>query len=124
MASNLLIFTILLRAASVGLAGTVVAVVAHVDRRIVVVFVQPQHFTDMTYAQDAHTSGALRDALQQCMREMGERYMPAGMRLEIKVTDIDLAGDFEPWRGSALTLRPNIMTARRRSPTYANANPV
>ena len=33
------------------------------------------------------------------MREMGERYVPAGMRLEIKVTDIDLAGDFEPWRG-------------------------
>jgi len=99
MASNLLIFTILLRAASVGLAGTIVAAVAESDTRIVVVFVQPQHFTDMTYAKDAHTSGALRDELQKFMREMGERYVPRGMQLEIKVTDIDLAGDFEPWRG-------------------------
>jgi hypothetical protein len=32
------------------------------------------------------------------MREMGEIYVPAGMHLEIKVTDVDLAGDFEPWR--------------------------
>jgi hypothetical protein len=30
---------------------------------------------------------------------MGERYVPAGLQLEINVTDIDLAGDFEPWRG-------------------------
>ena len=80
MARHLLIFTILLRAASIGLAGTIgaavdpasietdtagraaaivrlgqvpgeqviVAAVANVDTRIVVVFVQPQHFTDMT----------------------------------------------------------------------------
>src|SRR6266508_821216 len=89
---------ILLRAASVALASTIVAAVANVDTRIVVVFVQPQHFTDMTYAKDAHTSGALRDELQQCMREMGERYVPTGIRLEIKVTDIDLSGDFEHWR--------------------------
>ena len=33
------------------------------------------------------------------MCEMGEHYVPTGMQLEIKVTDIDLAGDFEPWRG-------------------------
>jgi hypothetical protein len=48
MARHLLIFTILLRAASIGLAGTIVAAVANVDTRIVVVFVQPQHLTDMT----------------------------------------------------------------------------
>ncbi len=42
---------------------------------------------------------ALSDELQKFMREMGERYVPRGMQLEIKVTDIDLAGDFEPWRG-------------------------
>jgi hypothetical protein len=33
------------------------------------------------------------------MCQMGERYVPAGIQLEITVTDIDLAGDFEPWRG-------------------------
>ena len=65
MARQLLIFTLLLRVASLGLAGTIVAAVAESDTRIVVVFVQPQHFTDMTYAKDAHTSGALRDELQQ-----------------------------------------------------------
>ena len=43
------------------------------------VFVQPQHFTDMTYSKDFHTSGALLDALHKFMREMGESYVPAGM---------------------------------------------
>jgi len=33
------------------------------------------------------------------MCKIGERYVPAGMQLEIKVNDIDLAGDFEPWCG-------------------------
>jgi hypothetical protein len=98
MASHLRIFTLLLRVASVGLAGTIVAAMANVDTRIIVVFVQAQHFTDLTYSKDFHTSGALLDELHKFMREMGEIYMPAGMHLEIKVTDVDLAGDFEPWR--------------------------
>jgi hypothetical protein len=33
------------------------------------------------------------------MCKMGERYVPVGMQLKMKVTDIDLAGGFEPWRG-------------------------
>jgi hypothetical protein len=76
-----------------------VAAVANVDTRLVVVFVQPQHFTDMTYSKDFHTSGDLLDELRKFMREMGKLYVPTGMQLEIKVTNIDLAGDFELWRG-------------------------
>jgi hypothetical protein len=67
--------------------------------RIVVVFVQPQHFTDVRYSKAEPNSVALLNALQTFMCQMGERYVPEDMQLEIKVTDIDLAGDFEPWRG-------------------------
>jgi hypothetical protein len=31
--------------------------------------------------------------------DTGARYLPESMRLEIKITDIDLAGDFELFRG-------------------------
>jgi hypothetical protein len=99
MLRYLLIFTILLSAVSLGLVGTTVVAVAESDTRIVVVFVQPQHFTDMTYSKDFHTSGALLDELHKFMRETGEIYVPAGLQLEIKVLDVDLAGDFELWRG-------------------------
>jgi len=54
---------------------------------------------DVENPRDCLCGLTLRDELQKFMREMGERYVPRGMQLEIKVTDIDLAGDFEPWRG-------------------------
>ena len=31
--------------------------------------------------------------------EIGESYVPEDMNLDIRVTDIDLAGNFEPWHG-------------------------
>jgi hypothetical protein len=67
--------------------------------RIAVIFVQPQHFTDVRYAKAEPNSVALLNALHTFMGKMGEHYVPMGMQLEVTVTDIDLAGDFEPWRG-------------------------
>jgi hypothetical protein len=67
--------------------------------RISVIFVQPEKFTDARRADFKPNSEALLEALAKFMQEMGEETLPADMNLDIKVTDVDLAGDFEPWRG-------------------------
>ena len=95
----ILLFTLLLSAVSVGSACTDVTTASGPASRIAVVFVQPQHFTDVRYSKAEPNSVALLGELHTFMCKMGERYVPTGMQLEIKVTDIDLAGDFEPWRG-------------------------
>jgi hypothetical protein len=95
----LLLLTTLLSAVSVEAACTDMATASGPAARMAVRFVQPQHFTDVRYAKSEPNSVALLRALHTFMCQMGERYVPAGMQLEITVTDIDLAGDFEPWRG-------------------------
>jgi hypothetical protein len=69
--------------------------------RVLVVFVEPERFTDVKNAARGSEKGtaALLDELAGFMREIGERDVPAGTSLELRVTDIDLAGEFEPWRG-------------------------
>jgi hypothetical protein len=67
--------------------------------RTAVVFVDPEKFTDARRSEFKPNSDALLDALAKFMREMGENILPPDMNLEIRVTDIDLAGNFEPWRG-------------------------
>jgi hypothetical protein len=37
--------------------------------------------------------------LKQHLVTHGAKYLAKGERLQITVTDVDLAGDFEPWRG-------------------------
>jgi hypothetical protein len=90
----ILLPTLLLSAVSVGSACTEGTAV-----RIAIVFVQPQYFTDVRYSKAEPNSVALLNELHKFMCKLGERYIPEDMQLEIKVTDIDLAGDFEPWRG-------------------------
>ncbi len=66
---------------------------------VTVVFVNPQHFTDAGYTEWGGTSTYLLDQLRTFMEQTGARYLPEGMHLEINVTDVDLAGAFEPWHG-------------------------
>lgn len=66
-----------------------------------VVYVAPEKFTDV---RDSYTgSDAGRDATLDQMREYfideANRFLPDGTKLFVSVTDVDLAGDFEPWRG-------------------------
>ena len=95
----ILLLTLLLSAVSVGSACTDIVTASGPVTRLAVIFVQPQHFTDVRYSKAEPNSVALLSALHAFMCQMGDRYLPAGMQLEITVTDIDLAGDFEPWRG-------------------------
>ena len=62
--------------------------------RVSVVFVEPQRFTDLKIDSRTGTDPELLDQLQYFMVTTGERFVPAGMRLEIKVSDVDMAGGF------------------------------
>jgi len=66
-----------------------------------VVFVQPEKFTD---CKDEHIDTgrgrpAILSEIRSTIQSTASRYLPAGEYLEVRITDIDLAGDFEPWHG-------------------------
>jgi hypothetical protein len=88
------------------LCAVVVAVpAAGAAERVAVELVDPQRFTDVRDAAMATDAGmrTILDELARFLRERGERDVPAGQRLVVRVTDVDLAGDFEPWRGPQFT---------------------
>jgi len=70
------------------------------DGRVSVRFVQPERFTDVR--DRAHGFESVRDAylvdLQSWLERRATPLLGAGQRLELSVTDIDMAGDFEPLR--------------------------
>ena len=54
---------------------------------------------------DAARGGWLTD-LAEYMRKRAEAQLPSGERLQLTITDVDRAGDYEPWRG------PNLYDVR------------
>ena len=67
--------------------------------RISVAFIEPEKFTDARRAELEPTSSGILRELEKFLIAAGARYVPADMKLNIRVTDIDLAGDFELFRG-------------------------
>jgi hypothetical protein len=67
--------------------------------RISVTFVEPEKFTDARRAELEPTSVGILGELQKFILATGARYIPESMKLNIRVTDVDLAGDFELFRG-------------------------
>lgn len=67
--------------------------------RVSVSFVEPEKFTDSRRGKLAPTSAGVLRELENFLIETGGRYLPATTKLSIRVTDIDLAGDFELFRG-------------------------
>jgi hypothetical protein len=69
--------------------------------QVTVTFVAPEKFTDVK--SDRTDSDKDRDwvlnELKTHMVSTAQHLLAAGQTLEIRVTDVDLAGDFEPWRG-------------------------
>jgi len=65
-----------------------------------VIFVQPEKFTDCKdeYMDTGRGRESILAEFRRTIQGTASRYLPAGDRLEIRITDIDLAGDFEPWR--------------------------
>ncbi|MDI1337286.1 MAG: DUF3016 domain-containing protein [Lacunisphaera sp.] len=69
--------------------------------QVKVTFVTPDKFTDIKdgFMDSERDHEYLLGELKAQMVTLAAKYLGAGQSLEIKVTDVDLAGDFEPWRG-------------------------
>ena len=67
--------------------------------RISVTFVESEKFTDAHRVELEPTSSGVLRKLEKFLIDAGTRYVPETMKLNIRVTDIDLAGDFELFRG-------------------------
>ena len=62
----------------------------------------PGQFTEVRYSRNRWESkrGNWVVQLAEYLRKGTEKVLPAGQRVEYNITDIKLAGDYEPWRGS------------------------
>lgn len=68
--------------------------------RISVEFINPENFIDVgreRFTTDRERNSLLRE-LAESMRKMAAAYLSPGLRLHIAVTQVDMAGSFEPWR--------------------------
>lgn len=63
-------------------------------------FFEPLKFTDV---RDSHMGEAdpavYLPRLRDHLLERAKYYVPEGHALSVTITDVDMAGDFEPWRG-------------------------
>ena len=75
------------------------------DGRVKVNFDNPANFTDLkSRAMDDYDPGYMEE-LKTYVERTSPEYLAAGEKLEITFTDIDMAGEFEPWRMQASDVR-------------------
>ena len=74
------------------LAGSAHAASARVE------FVDPDRFTDAGEPHTFSAPDANLDALRRHLVMQAAKRLPADEALDISVTDVDLAGSFEPWQ--------------------------
>ncbi|HEY5895902.1 MAG TPA: DUF3016 domain-containing protein [Chthoniobacterales bacterium] len=68
--------------------------------RVSVEFIHPEKFIDVgreRFTTDRERTSLLNE-LAASMRKMANAYLGPGLRLDIQVTEVDMAGGFEPWR--------------------------
>jgi hypothetical protein len=94
--SKLLTVTLLGLAPVLALRAAETRTVARAD----VAFFEPQKFTDVrdSYMGDPDRTTYL-EQIRDHLLEQAKYYVPDNHHLSVTFTDIDMAGDFEPWRG-------------------------
>ena len=96
----------MLLGALAGLAAISAAVAAEMpvktDARVDVVFSSPEKFTDVRDSYTASDKGreGILSQIRDYLVNRADIYVSPGQKLTVTFTDIDLAGDFEPWRGT------------------------
>jgi hypothetical protein len=77
------------------------------DGAVRVAYVQPEKFTDASlyggYGEKARAPAL--DGLRLHLERLGQRYLQPDQVLTIEVSDLDLAGRFEPWRALSYDVR-------------------
>lgn len=95
---NLTLFLALLAglAPAAGRAAAEVRTVGHAT----VEFFEPEKFTDVrdSYLGEASRTTYL-EQIRDYLLERAKYYVPDGHTLAVTITDVDMAGDFEPWLG-------------------------
>ena len=74
---------------------------AEAGARVEVTYVNPEKFTDVkdsNFGTEREREDILA-LLKEYLVERATKLLPEGQRLSLSITDVDLAGDFEPWRG-------------------------
>lgn len=69
-----------------------------------VAWADPATFRELRHSHNRYEAarGSWLTDLAEHMRKRAEAQLPAGERLELTITDVDRAGDYEPWRGGNL----------------------
>ena len=71
---------------------------------VAVQWTDPAQFTELRYSRnrwDAQRGNWVED-LAEHLRKQASKQLPEGQKLEVTITDIKRAGDYEPWHGSRL----------------------
>src|SRR3954468_7794615 len=72
----------------------------HPNPRVEVKFHEPEHFTDARESyMGSNTQAGDLDELRDYIASRAASSVAPNQKLTVTFTDIDLAGDFEPWRG-------------------------
>lgn len=71
----------------------------------VVQFEQLDSFTDATYENRYNSREQVSQDIAAHIMQLSERYLAPGYSLNIRITDIDLAGRYEPWNTGAYHVR-------------------
>lgn len=88
---------------SVILAGFVIVTVS-LAAEVEVTFENPENYRDIDYNYNGNSRGQkiYLPQFEKHITKMGQRYLKDGQSLSMTITDIDLAGEHEPWRGPNL----------------------
>ena len=72
--------------------------------RVAVNFVDPEKFTDAADAERGSDWGLESNLqiLKEHLERRASRLIPENQKLVVTITDVDLAGEIEPWRGARL----------------------
>ena len=89
------------------LAATVVPGIAAAHPSVEVRFADPTHFTDLRYttSDDERDAARLADYLRIYLERRAPAHLPQGKRLDVTITDVDMAGELRPSSRSIYMLR-------------------
>jgi len=87
---------------------------AAAEARVTVTYVNPEGFSEVREfgQQDRFNGTNYLEPLKAYLIKRAAHMLPAGDRLEVSITDIKLAGGYEPWHG------PNLIYVRFMKDVY------
>jgi len=105
MKTKLALLAVALVALNVSAFAADSAAAEKTDARVEVTYENPEKFSDVkdsSFGSDRGREGFLYE-LKDHLVTRGGKLVPEGHKLSITITEVDLAGDFEPWRGVQLS---------------------